>query len=174
MGIINRLGTVIKSYLSEEPQQRFNGGFTGGRRSADSDLNAAFAELNEYLNAENVSQSKSFTAKAYSRQENAYKDGTSRNNTFNTDAQKNAQQNSSAADLPPESLRCDFEKLRLPFGASEADCRAARKTLLKKHHPDVHSQHEGNRQKATANAAGINAAFQRIQEWYSGRSAGKK
>ena len=174
MGIIDRLGNVIKSYLSDEPAANmFDGSFAGRRRSADADLNAAFEELNEYLNTDTMPRSKS-----YNQQENTYKYNTSRNNTFNNDgqtgAQADAQKNSHSAKLPPESLRRDFAALGVPFGASEAECKAAQKNLLKKHHPDIHSQHEGNRQKATVNAAGINAAFQRIQEWRGGRGTGEK
>jgi hypothetical protein len=171
MGIIDRLGNVIKSYLSDEPQPYgFDAGFAGSRRSADADLNAAFDELNEYLKQEDVSQSKSFNSKSYTSGEYTYKHKTSQNSAYKNDTFKNNTQSGgrqdSQAKLPPESLRPSFETLGVPFGASEADCKAARKNLLKKHHPDVHARHEGNRQKATSNAAGINAAFQSIQEWY--------
>ena len=174
MGIIDRLGNVIKSYLEDEDgPSLFDGGFAGGRNRADADLNAAFEELNEYLNSDNASSSKSYNSKSYTHQQDAYKDTTSQNGAYKNDTYKNDTQSGGrsgrAAKLPPESLRRDFETLGVPFGASEEDCKAAQKNLLKKHHPDVHAQHEGNRQKATVNAAGINAAFQSIHEWYSGR-----
>ena len=168
MGIIDRLGNVIKSYLAEEAgSAAFDGRFAGGRRSADADLNAAFEELNEYLNTDTAARSKSYT-----NRNNTYKNNTSQNNAYKNDAQSGGQQSGRSVKLPPESLRRDFETLGVPFGASEADCKAAQKNLLKKHHPDIHAQHEGNRQKATVNAAGINAAFQRIHEWHSGQGGG--
>ncbi|MDR2370306.1 MAG: J domain-containing protein [Treponema sp.] len=46
MGIFDRLGGVIKSYLNAEDERIFDRRF----QSEDPDVNAAFDELNDYLN----------------------------------------------------------------------------------------------------------------------------
>jgi len=148
MGIWSRLGTVIKSYLDDYDAKLFGdnehpGSFSrsAGRRSSDPDLDAAFDELNDYLN---------------------------RNGTKGADVGGGEQRNNSArsgAKPPPEELRPDFAELGVPFGAPADECKAAYKRLLKVHHPDRHAGHEGNFQKATEKSARINAAWDRIEKW---------
>ena len=135
MGIFNRLGSVINSYLNDFGEQtgsmfRSSRGFNAG----DPDLDAAYDELNDYLNPR------------YS-----WKDtGTVR---------------PAGTELPPEELRADFELLQVPFGADDETCKSAYKKLLKIHHPDRHTGHEGNYKKATEKSARINAAWDRIEKW---------
>ncbi|MDR2631686.1 MAG: J domain-containing protein [Spirochaetaceae bacterium] len=62
-------------------------------------------------------------------------------------------------------MRRDFEELGLSPGASAAECKAAYKQLLKKHHPDRHAGHPGNMKKATEKSARLNAAYDRIERW---------
>jgi hypothetical protein len=139
MGFFNRLGSVISSYLNDAYKQT-NRIF----RSADTDLNAAYEELDDFLN----------------RREPR----TSSGKRPSEDAR------SPRANLTPEELRPDFDCLGVSFGASVEDCKAAYKKLLKIHHPDRHAGHEGNFKKATERSAKINAAYDRIEKW---RSSGK-
>jgi hypothetical protein len=149
MGIWSRLGTVIKSYLDDYSEKVFgtnedSGSFsrsTGRHSSGDPDLDAAFDELNDYLNR------------------NEPKGGDARAREQQTDRARNG------AKLPPEKLRPDFAELGVPFGAATDECKAAYKRLLKVHHPDRHAGHEGNFKKATEKCARINAAWDRIEKW---------
>ncbi|MCL2764972.1 MAG: J domain-containing protein [Treponema sp.] len=138
MGIFERLGTVINSYLSDFGRE------TGSRlrspniniNRGDPDLDAAFEELNDYLNRKEPH--------------------------FKPTEQKTE---SAGIKLPPQELRCDFELLGVPFSADDETCKAAYKKLLKVHHPDRHAKHDGNYKKATEKSSKINAAWDRIEKW---------
>jgi len=153
MGIFDRLGTVLKSYLFDDDtlyRERRGAG-------ADPDLNAAYDELNDYLNGEK-------SAKEKSEKDSSAKDS------------KQEKPNSSGAwaggeqkkKPVPEALRADFAELGVAFGASADECKEAYKKLLKIHHPDRHANHAGNFKKATDKSARINAAYDRIEQWRSG------
>jgi len=136
MGIFDRLGSVINSYFNDF------GNETAGRlkSSGDPDLDAAYEELDDYLNH-----------KEYRFEKNT-----------NTDWRT---EKPSGVKLPPEELRPDFDLLGVKFGADNETCKAAYKNLLKIHHPDRHAGHEGNYKKATEKSAKINAAWDRIEKW---------
>ncbi|GBU28166.1 hypothetical protein R84B8_01724 [Treponema sp. R8-4-B8] len=136
MGIFDRLGTIINSYFndfSDETAGRF-------RSTGDPDYDAAYEELDDYLNR-----------KEYRFEKEA-----------NTDRQT---ARPSGVKLPPEELRPDFDLLGVQFGADNETCKTAYKNLLKLHHPDRHVGHEGNYKKATEKSAKINAAWDRIEKW---------
>jgi len=140
MGILDRLGTVIKSYLFDDDtlyrERR-------GAASNDPDLNAAFDELNDYLN----------TGKTAEKERGAA-------------ASSGARAHGERARVPvPEELRADFTELGVVFGAPADECKEAYKKLLKIHHPDRHANHAGNFKKATDKSARINAAYDRIAQW---------
>jgi len=152
MGIWSRLGSVINSYINDFGEQTFGNSKThsGGNRSGDPDLDAAFDELNDFLNGNEKS---SGTKKNESSKQYSWRDA-------ETSGKSKAKGN-----LPPEELRADFEILEVPFGADVETCKASYKKLLKVHHPDRHSGHEGNYKKATERSAKINAAWDRIEKW---------
>jgi curved DNA-binding protein CbpA len=137
MGIFGRLGSVINSYFNDFEKE------TAGRlrSSGDPDLDAAYEELNDFLN----------DGAKYSRK--------------STENFQSHNAKTSNVKLPPEELRTDFEYLGVPFGADNETCKAAYKKLLKIHHPDRHAGHEGNYKKATEKSAKINAAYDRIEKW---------
>ncbi|MDR0320175.1 MAG: J domain-containing protein [Treponema sp.] len=132
MSIWNRLGSVINSYFNDFGAQT-NKSF---RSSGDPDFNAAYEELDDYLNNNEPKAKKEY----------AWQDAQSSVNI-------------------PEELRADFELLGVPFGADSETCKSAYKKLLKVHHPDRHAGHEGNYKKATEKSAKINAAWDRIEKW---------
>jgi DnaJ-class molecular chaperone len=135
MGLLDRLGNVIKSYLNDEDKRIF--GSSGGYSSSgDPDLHAAFDELNDYLNWRN-------TDGEHNRNERGRHTGKA----------------------IPEELQPDFAELGVAFGAPADECKAAYKRLLKIHHPDRHAGHAGNFKKATDKSARINAAYDRIEKW---------
>ena len=151
MGIWSRLGSVIKTYLSDaETDFSREGRWRDSRASGDPDLDAAFEELNDYLNRKDT---KGGEAGKEWRSESARPTG---------------------AKPPPEELRNDFSELGVPFGADADECKASYKKLLKIHHPDRHAGHEGNLKKATDRMARINAAYDRIEKWrrIAGRPVG--
>jgi DnaJ-domain-containing protein 1 len=150
MGIFDRLGDVIKSYLNDENDRIFRPRSRPGP-SGDPDLDAAYEELNDYLGG----TGKKTGNDASGNREQSWNGGFG---------------GGGGTGLPPEDLRPDFAELGLPFGASAGECKTAYKKLLKIHHPDRHAGHAGNFQKATAKSARINAAYDRIEKWREGRA----
>lgn len=144
MGILDRLGDVIKSYLADDES---GPGERSGRRR-DSDLDAAFEELDDYLAGGG--------AKTKARSGAETEAGSS--------TRYSAKSGGSGAAVP-EELRRDFAELGLEAGATAEECKNAYKRLLKLHHPDRHAGHEGNMKKATEKSARINAAYDRIEKW---------
>jgi DnaJ-domain-containing protein 1 len=129
MGIFDRLGNVIRSYIG--------GGAEGTERkgSGDPDLDAAYEELDGFLKQDPAGGGKAAGTRAGGKA------------------------------AVPEGLRRDFAELGLEPEASEGECKAAYKRLLKVHHPDRHAGHEGNMKKATEKSARLNAAYDRIEKW---------
>ena len=136
MGIWERLGNVIKSYLNDEEPIRKSP--YGAARHGDPDLDAAYEELDDFLRGKDTQG----------------KGG---------DGRRAAGE--SARPVPPE-LRQDFAELGLTPQASARECKEAYKKLLKIHHPDRHAKHQGNMKKATEKTARVNAAYRRIEEWF--------
>ncbi|MDR1971100.1 MAG: J domain-containing protein [Treponema sp.] len=192
MGIFNRLGDVIKSYLNDEDERIFGPSRRGG---GNPDLEEAEAELEEFLrgprswgNPETGKRS----AGDWGPAENGGRTGSGSGSRTGGDwgpaggrpgsrtggdwgpaggrpgSRTGGGGNRGPAALPPEELRPDFAELGLPFGAAEEECKAAYKKLIKRHHPDRHAGHEGNMKKATEKSARINAAYDRIEKWRGG------
>ena len=159
MSIWDRLGNVINAYMNDFSARtpdwtNISNANRNFRSSNDPDLDAAYDELNDFLNERNHR----FEGR---RQENhssgSHRSGAARSNDPN---------------LPPEELRLDFEKLGVHFGADEETCKNAYKKLMKIHHPDRHAGHENNFKKATERSARINASWDRISIWHQGRQQG--
>jgi DnaJ-domain-containing protein 1 len=152
MGIFDRLENLVKSYLNGEGAP-FSESLEG-RRYGDPDLDSAYEELNEFLNA-----GKSGSAGGFSS-------GNGRAGRNNAASGRTAR-NGSTGNAVPGELRGDFAELGVPFGAPAGECKVAYKQLLKKHHPDRHVGHAGNMRKATEKSARVNAAFDRIERWWT-------
>ena len=141
MGIWDRLGNVIRSYLNEDdPFVRSARGNRASYGREDPDLNAAYEELNDYLKGE-----KKETAKERAEEKRAEE----------------------RVRPVPEEIRKDFEELGLTPDASAGECKAAYKKLLKLYHPDRHTGDPANLKKATEKSARLNAAYDRLIRWFS-------
>jgi hypothetical protein len=172
MGILDRLGDAIKSYLNEEDRRIF--GHEPRRRGAfgDPDLDAAFDELDDYLGEGREKGWGPGGASSGGREQSwngGFGGGESRSFRENG-GNRGGSGPAGNKSLPPEELRPDFAELGLPFGASAEVCKSAYKKLLNIHHPDRHAVHPGNFRKATAKSARINAAYDRIEKWREGKS----
>ncbi|MCL2878966.1 MAG: J domain-containing protein [Treponema sp.] len=159
MGFWDRLGNVIKSYLNDDDTlYRDNSGSDTGNGwsnrspSGDPDLQAAYEELNDYLNNDNPDR-------------DAAGDGSQQ--AGNGASGRFSGASAQRPKTPPQDLRPDFAELGVEFGASADDCKEAYKKLLKIHHPDRHTKSEADFQKATAKTARINASWDRITAWRS-------
>jgi curved DNA-binding protein CbpA len=152
VGIFDRLGDVIKSYLNDEDGRIFP-----RSRGGDPDLEEAEAELESFLRDQRGGKREAGT-------------GSGAQGAGSRNPGGNRRTGSGDPAMPPEELQPDFVELGLPFGAGSEECKAAYRRLLKLHHPDRHAGHEGNRKKATEKSARINAAYDRIEKWRTGKS----
>jgi len=152
MGIWDRLGNVINSYINDFGEQTFSRTrtYSDSRRSGDPDFDAAFDELNDFLNG---------------NENNSSAEGQQSSGQYSWRDAETPKKDRAGKNLPPEELRADFELLGVQFGADTETCKSAYKKLLKIHHPDRHAGHEGNYKKATERSAKINAAWDRIEKW---------
>ncbi|MDR2029321.1 MAG: J domain-containing protein [Treponema sp.] len=174
MGIFDRLGDVIRSYLNDEDSRLFGSPSRREGQYGDPDLEAAFEELNDFLGQGSKEGAGKFSRTGGFREgrrggasgwEEDFAGNRRAGNGSWEDPGNTRQEQDRNRERIPESLRRDFEELGLPFGASSGDCKAAYKRLLKLHHPDRHAGHAGNMKKATEKSARINAAYDRIEKW---------
>ncbi|MDR1617813.1 MAG: J domain-containing protein [Treponema sp.] len=161
MGIFGRLEDLIKSYLDNGDgrifgKDSYRGGASG---TGDPDLDAAFEELDGYLNRDRDAGGSS------GDRERSWNGGFGGGTNRGSGAAGPGPDRNAGRTVVPETLRPDFAELGLPPGASAEECKRAYKKLLKIHHPDRHAGHPGNFKKATERTARINAAYDRIERW---------
>ena len=141
MGIWERVGSVIKSYLNNDEETVFAKSPKGHARQGDPDLDAAYDELDDFLNGKE-------------------------NRDRGREGQRETGGEKQRARSAPDHLRKDFEELGISPEATPEECKEAYKNLLKKYHPDRHAQTSENLKTATEKTARINAAYDRLLEWF--------
>ncbi|MCL2480050.1 MAG: J domain-containing protein [Treponema sp.] len=141
MGILDRLGNVIKSYVSGDAEYIY--GQKSRSSKKDDDYDAAYEELEGFLKGEKAPGS---------------------------DDKKSGNAKTGARPKPkrnvPFELKVDFAELGLEPDATEAECKEAYKKLLKIYHPDRHTGDPEGLKKATEKTARINAAFDNLVKWF--------
>ncbi|HUX12765.1 MAG TPA: J domain-containing protein [Spirochaetia bacterium] len=146
-GIFDRLGDLLRSIIQtdEDPQS------TSSRPGhGDPDMQAAWDELDDYLNTEKK------------------EDGPSSGGA-NRGSDRQSRATSRDAGLhrgPMDELRQDYRNLEVPFGASFDEVRKAYKNLLIEYHPDKHSASPEKLRIATEITKKINSSFQRIKRYH--------
>ncbi|MDR1900812.1 MAG: J domain-containing protein [Treponema sp.] len=180
MGIIDRLGNVIKSYLHDDDEKALKKTSVKGKGLGDPDFDAAMDELNDFLGNRpgggytrteytrteyrNTREGTQYSRTEYSKTEFSGKGGGKSGRTKETGGNFTGNFTSRIS----EELKADFAELGLGPNASQEECKAAYKRLLKIHHPDRHAGHAANMKKATEKTARINAAYDRIGKWRAG------
>ncbi|MCL2093562.1 MAG: J domain-containing protein [Treponema sp.] len=142
MGIWERLGKVLKSYIDEGVDSlgsKTGRGSPFKSSSSDPDLDAAYRELNDYLEG---------------------------------DPLQDPGEPEKAPRPIPRELHQDLAELGLGPSATAEDCKEAYKKLLHIHHPDRHANHEGNLKKATEKSARVNTAYDRLERWFKANPSG--
>ena len=148
MGIWERLGNVIKSYLSDDDKGSIGGTTSFGENDPagsgsaeygrrDPDFDAAYEELNDYLRGTGA-------------------------------AEKGGGKETSGKRIRPvpAELRADFAELGLTPEASAEECKEAYKKFLKNYHPDRHAGNAEAMKMATEKTATVNAAYDRLEKWF--------
>ena len=155
MGIWDRLGNVVKSYVNDGKNQIFGEKtYRESRHSTeDEDLRAAYDELDDFMKGPKAANTGNKKSGTWEERFNGEKSGS-----------KSSQYSGSRP--VPNELKEDFAELGLTLNATEAECKEAYKKLLKIHHPDRHTGNPDQMKKATEKSARINAAYDRIEKWY--------
>ena len=139
MGIWDRLGSVIKSYVSNSEWKIHNSNekVFGKTTYNDPDLDAAFEELDDFLHGSD-----------------------------NKSSSKTKKHEKPVKKPVPEEIKKAFAELGLTPEATARECKEAYKNLLKTHHPDRHTKHEENMKKATDKTSRVNAAYESLMKWF--------
>lgn len=113
-----------------------------GYKYIDPDEQAAWEELNDYLNEDDSGSSSS----SYNRHSYSYSDST----TGGMDS----------------TLKQDFKNLGVDVGAPYEVVKKSYKNLLRQYHPDKYANDPGKIKFATEYTTRINASFLRIKKYY--------
>ena len=155
MGILERLGKVLQSYLNsdnDQPSKRsFSGSYAGGGHG-DPDYDAAYEELDDFLKGDDAGGKGQ-------KEKWEWADGENKAEENKAGGKQNRRE------VPPEIL-ADFAELGLTPGASFEDCKEAYKKLLKLHHPDRQWANNEDVKKATEKTARVNTAYDRLEKWF--------
>ena len=133
----DKLGDFIQSLVSGRSTH-------STKASADSDYQAAWDELDEYLHNGKSTQSDS-------------------RSHFGDQHAGDDQWRARPGDCPSEDLRQDYGNLGVPFDAPFAQVKQAYKKLLREYHPDKHAGDPEKQRVATEITKRINESFARIR-----------
>jgi DnaJ-domain-containing protein 1 len=151
--IFDRLERLARAWMSST----FGEGtghthYQNARAFEDQDMADAWDELESYLDpSKTESERKAGTQRRTSSHRHAY--GTQNNDV----------------DIERRAVEDAYRFLGLEPYTSFSMVKARYKELLKKHHPDRHTDSPENMQKATVVSAKINTAYQLIETWEESR-----
>ncbi len=158
--IFDRFERMFKSWVSsatDEVGDLFGGaGARNSRSSGDPDLDAAMAELDDYLD---MGRSET-EARERDRARREREDATRR-------ASGSGSYRPAGASGPPSALIQAYRTLGLAYGTPFPEVKAAYKRLLMQNHPDRNSATPEQLKRSTEISAILNAAYQRIETWNS-------
>jgi hypothetical protein len=156
----DRLGNLLKSVFKNDDSSDdyFGGKETRGRGTGDPDLDAAYAELDDFLNKDMGEGERRERDERRRAEESA-------RGRQGAGSRSQASSQPRPAAGPPQGLVNDYKALGVPYGAKLPEAKAAYKRLLKANHPDLHAGNPEALKRATAFSATVNAAYQRIETW---------
>jgi hypothetical protein len=156
----DRLGNLLKSVLKgdESSDDYFGGRETRGHGTGDPDLDAAYSELDDFLNKDMGE-----TERREREERRRAEESARARQGAGTRSQASGPSRPSAG--PPEGLVNDYKALGVAYGSKLPETKAAYKRLLKANHPDLHAGNPEALKRATAFSATVNAAYQRIETW---------
>ncbi|MDY7027328.1 MAG: J domain-containing protein [Spirochaetota bacterium] len=147
--LIERFERILRSFLNSGTADD-----SWKYASEDRDFQDAYAELDEFLRS---GRNKDFGAWPHSG--GNYSKG--RTGTYDERFR-----------MPPETLRHDYGRLKVPFGASFDEVRSSYRALMRRHHPDLHSADPSRHAEATRIAQELNLSYQRIKAWELAKRGG--
>lgn len=147
--LFDRLGNLLRSVFQDEGENfdPWKGKFS------DPDEEAAWEELNEYLNEASPGGAKS--------------SGTGSGGSgfsWGNNSGRSYSRTSGGVGIPVE-LRNDYSTLEVPFGASMEEVKQSYRRLLQIHHPDRHADNPDSQKRATEKTQQITYSFLRIKKF---------
>jgi DnaJ-domain-containing protein 1 len=155
MGIdsfFDKLGDTIKSFVDELDGAKSESGSPNSRKRSfgDPDMDAAWDELNDFLNEDAPSSSRGSGQQA----------GPDTGASFGAAAGNFTRQGGI-----PDELKQDYANLGVPFGSSFEKVKASYKKMLMQYHPDRNSDNPEKLRIATEITQKINISYQRLEKW---------
>jgi DnaJ-domain-containing protein 1 len=156
--IFDRLGDLFKSFFQEDEgkDDYFGGAQPGHRASGDPDLDAAYDELNDFLNKDMGETERRARDQQRKAQQSTGSASTGHNEKLRGQATPPG---------PHPGLLRDYKTIGVPFGSKLAEVKTAYKKILIVNHPDRHAKDPEAMKRATTISSSVNAAYQRIETW---------
>lgn len=146
----------------------FGGTLHSPRATGDPDLDAAYDELNDFLNRD---MGESERRQQEEERRSRSREGAARQGAgYSGQTRAGAGYGSSSAGhrAPsghPVGLVNDYRVFDLPVGSKLPELRSVYKKILKEFHPDRHAGNPEMLKKSTEYSAKVNAAYQRIEHY---------
>ncbi len=155
--------------FQDSSDESFGGSFhagSGSRRTGDSDLDAAYDELNDFLNKD-LSDSERRARDEGRRSQAAHDARASSSSSRASSSGSYSGSSNSAQSRPghPQGLINDYRVFNLPVGSKLPEIRAVYKKILMEFHPDRHAGNPEMLKKATEYSSKVNAAYQRLEHY---------
>lgn len=179
--IFDRLGDMLRASLNDDGDSTAprTDQARRGRKFADPDMDAAWNELNDYLNeghdfgngpdpaAGDERERRAGPGQAGSAHSTGRQgQGAGGSRTGSAGRASSGTGRTFAANGLPEELRQDYTNLGVPFGAPMEKVKSAYKKLLMQYHPDKNADNPEKLRIATEITQKINISYQRIEKYH--------
>lgn len=170
--MFDRLGSLLSDYLDNEDTEQDIFSNTKTTKNKQEKSNQEFTQ--EEQNTSNKENKKEYSNKTEQTQNT--KNQNNQNKTFKFDTGKQQKEKYTRENehyftkksiVYSQQLIQDFTTLCVPVGSSLEKCKSSYKNLLRKYHPDKHTDNLKDQKDATEITAKINTAFNNIKGWYS-------
>ncbi len=164
--IFERLETLVKAWINSgtSGSAPYDRGGTR-RRSGDPDLDAAMAELDDYLDTSKTETERREAEERRAQAERERRAREEQRRRYRTYGARDSAESTTAV------IEDAYRYLGLTPYAPFADVKAAYKKLLFKYHPDRNSSSPEALGKSTETSTRINAAFQIIETYEESKKA---
>lgn len=142
-GFIDRFAEFLRGVLGSDDAPPAGRESRSGQKFVDPDLQAAWEELDDYMNAGRADGPERTRAERGTRSGGA--------------------ENTRARQAPDESLRQDYANLQVPFGADRETVLRSYKALMIKYHPDKFAGDPEKQRVALEIAKKVNQSYERIR-----------
>lgn len=160
--MFDRLGSLLSDYLdNEDTEQDIFSNNESQKKQADKNSSEDFAK--DSFKTEKSKTQTTENKEEYTRRTFKFDTGKQQKEKFTTNNNQNFIKKSV---VYSQQLIEDFTTLCVPVGSSLEKCKSSYKNLLRKYHPDKHTDNLKDQKDATEITAKINTAFNNIKGWY--------